>query len=127
MNKPILFILYISFACCIGFIGGMFFGGFYNQNIVVKTVNEYNEVQKLMEWYKLIAINQLELKDLEAIKSMQDVDTLKAKYRKNGLTNIRLFREQANIMKKNAPNPSAVVEFEDSINEIERYLKQEQP
>ena len=66
----------------------MFFGGFYNQNIVVKTVSEYNEVQKLMEWYKLIVIDQLQLKDLEAIKSMNDVDPLKAKYRKNGLAHI---------------------------------------
>jgi len=123
MNKPILFILYISFACCIGFIGGMFFGNFYNKNIVVETVSEYNEVQKLMEWYKLIVFDQLQLKDLEAINSIHDVDSLKAKYRKNGLSHINLFKEQANIMKKNAPNPSAIVEFEDSVNEIEKYFK----
>ena len=71
MNKPILFILYISFACCIGFIGGMFFGGFYNQNIVAKTVSEYNEVQDLMEWYKLIIIDQIIIEDLETINNRE--------------------------------------------------------
>ena len=127
MNKPILFVLYISIACCIGFIGGIFFGGFYNKNIVAETVTEYNEVQKLMEWYKLIVIDQLQLKDLEAIKNIQDVDSLKEKYKKNGLSHIVLFKEQANIMKKNAPNPSAIVEFEDRVNEIEKYFKHVQP
>lgn len=78
----------------------MFFGGFYNQNIVVETVSEYNDVQKLMEWYKLILIDQLQLEDLEAINTIDDVDALKDKCKKNGLAHIELFKEQANIMKK---------------------------
>ena len=122
-----MLILYISFACCIGFIGGMFFGGFYNQNIVVETVSEYNDVQKLMEWYKLILIDQLQLEDLEAINTIDDVDALKDKCKKNGLAHIELFKEQANIMKKNAPSPSAIVELEDRVNEIEKVFKQERP
>ncbi|MFX0203693.1 MAG: hypothetical protein ACFFCW_46945 [Candidatus Hodarchaeota archaeon] len=127
MNKAILFILYISLACCIGFIGGMFFGGFYNQDIVQKTVSEYDKFEKLMERYKLIIYDQLKLEDLEAINSIDDIASLKEKYRENGLTNIKLFREQANILKKNAPNPSPIVELENSVNEIEKVFKRKQP
>ncbi len=105
----------------------MFFGGFYNQDIVLKTVSEYNEVEKLMGWYELIIFDQLKVEDLEAINSIDDVESLKEKYRKNGLVNIELFRELANILKKNAPNPSPIVELENSVNEIEKDFKQKQP
>ena len=59
--------------------------------------------------------------------NIHDVDTLEEKYKKNGLTHIKLFREQANTMKKNSPNPSAIVEIEESVKKIEKYFMQEQP
>ena len=124
MNKPVLFVLYISFACCIGFIGGMLFGGFYNQDIVAKTIKEYNEVQTLMDWYQLVVIDKLRLKDIESISNMSELETLKFKYKKNGLRNIKLFRDQANVIKKKAVNPSAIIQLENGVDEFERYFQE---
>jgi hypothetical protein len=125
MNKPLISVLFLSIACCVGFIGGVFFGGFYNKNIIVETISEVNNVQKLIEWHKLIIIDEVLLNDLENIAGLSDVDDLKKKYRKNGITHIELFREQAKIMKKEAPNPTAIVELEKNVDEIEKSFKKE--
>lgn len=125
MNKPTISVLYLLIACCVGFIGGVFFGGFYNRNIIVETISEVNNVQKLMEWHKLIVIDEVLLTDLEKIARLSDVDDLKKKYRKNGISHIELFREQAKIIKKEAPNPTAIVELEKGVDEIEKSFKKE--
>lgn len=127
MKKPFLFVFYISFACCIGFVGGMYFGGFYNQNIISKTISEYGEVQELMEWFKYIIITESVVDDLEAVTSVEGIELLREKYKRSGLTHVKLFSEHADSMKENAPNPAAIIELENKINEIAQKFKKEQP
>ena len=102
----------------------MLFGGFYNQDIVAKTIKEYNEVQTLMDWYQLVVIDKLRLKDIESISNMSELETLKFKYKKNGLSHIKLFRDQANVIKKKAVNPSAIIQLENGVDEFERYFQE---
>jgi hypothetical protein len=78
-----------------------------------------------MEWHKLIIIDQVLLNDLEKISSLSDVEDLIKKYKKNGILHIELFNKQAKIIKKDAPNTTAIVELEKSVDEIEKYFKKE--
>lgn len=117
--------VFLSIACCVGFIGGVLFGGFYNKNIIVETISEANKVQRLMEWHKQIIMDEVLLNDLETIASLSDVDDLKKEYRKNGISHIELFKEQAKIIKKEAPNPRVIVELEKGVDEIEKSFKKE--
>jgi hypothetical protein len=125
MNKPLISVMFLSIACCVGFIGGVLFGGFYNENIIVETISEFNKVQNLMEWHKLIIIDQMLLNDLEKISGLSDVEDLIKKYKKNGISHIELFNKQAKIIKKDAPNPTAIVELEKNVDDIEKYFKKE--
>lgn len=76
MNKPIIFIVYISIACCVGFIGGVFFDKPYKQYVVKETISQYNRSQMLMSWYQMIVFDQLAIKDLKGVNSLQDVNSL---------------------------------------------------
>ena len=124
MKKSIIFILYISFASCVGFICGVYFGDSYNKNLVSETIAQTNEVRKLMEWYQLIIHHERILKDLEKIHNMNDLVTLKNKYKKSGLRKIGHFKEQANFMKKGAANPSVIIEWENSLKGYEKHFRQ---
>ena len=123
MNKPILFVLYISLACVIGFIGGVYFGGPHKKEVVLETITQHSEVQKLMGWYGLIVSSQFDVKELEKINNMNDVEATILKYKRNGLSHIKLFREVAERMKKDAPNPEAILELEKSVTEMEKSFE----
>jgi hypothetical protein len=123
MNKPILFVLYISLACIVGFIGGVSFGGPHKKEIVLETLSQHNEVQTLMVWYGLIVDSKLEVETLERIKNMDDVESAILKTKKNGMSHVKLFNEQAEKMKRNAPNPEAILQLESSVKEMEKIFE----
>jgi len=127
MNKPILFILYISIGCFVGFIGGIVFGTTYQNNVVLETVSQNYEVQKLMDWYQLIVQDNIVLEQLAEIKNMSDIDYLKAKYKRNGLSHVKLFRKQAEAIKKDKTNTPAILSLETDVTKIEKSFQQEQP
>ena len=123
MNKPILNVVYISLACIIGFIGGIEYGVPSNKKLAIETVTQHNEIQKLMSWYELILSNKSNIESLNEMKNIEDIEKTILKRKENGLTHIRLFRKQANRIKKNAPNPEAIIVFEKSVNEMEHVFK----
>lgn len=127
INKPTLFVIYISIACSIGFISGMYFDGYYNRDIAVELVSEFKEVRKFFENYENIIINDRVLNDLNSIKNLNDLDAIRDKYREYGLSSVHLFKKQANTMKDNSANSSAIMEFEKKVEEFEKNFKQEQP
>jgi len=127
MNKQILFILYISIACFAGFIGGIAFGATYQNNMVLETVSQDYEVQKLIDWYQLIVQDNIVLEQLAEIKNMSDIDSLKAKYQRKGLSHVKLFRKQAEAIKRDAKNPPAILTLETDVTKIEKSFQQEQP
>lgn len=135
MNKSTLFVIYISIASSIGFIGGMYFNVFYNRDltvehnkdIAVELVTELKEVRKLFESYENIIINDRVVNDLYTIKSLNDIDSIINKYKEFGLSSIELFKEQANSLKDNSENFSAIIEFEKRVEEFEKNFKHEQP
>lgn len=93
--------------------------------MVVETINEYDGVQKLMGWYQLAIFDKIVLEDLEEIRNMDDVRSLVKKVQHNGLSHIELFRKQAKMMKKGAPNPAQISELEVGLLEVEKkFLKQ---
>jgi hypothetical protein len=122
MSKPILLTLYISLASIIGFIGGVYFGASYKKDVVFETITEYKDVRALFDWYELIIHTKINLEGLEQIENMEDLETLKSKYKSNGMSHIGLFREQAEKIKGNAPNPEAIVELEESVNDMENVF-----
>lgn len=102
MKKPTLFVIYISIASSIGFIGGMYFNGFYNRDITVEhnrdiaaeLVTEIKEVRKLFENYENIISNDRIVNDLNTIKSLNDIDYIINKYKEYGLSSIDLFKNR---------------------------------
>jgi len=127
MNKPIIFVLYISLACSIGFIGGITFGDHYKKNVVLETISQHDEIHDLMNWHQLIILDQLVLDDLEGINDMSGLESLKEKYKNNGLSHISLFREQANKLKEGAPNPTYILALEANVSDIEKQFNQKKP
>jgi len=124
MNKPIIFVLYISIACSIGFIGGVTFGDHYKKKVVLETISQRDEILNLMNWHQLIIQDHLALDDLEGVNDMSGLESLKEKYKHNGLSHIYLFREQAIKLKKSAPNPSYILALEANVSDIEKQFKQ---
>ena len=105
----------------------MYFGGFYNQNIVTESISRYNETQNLMYWYRLILTEQILIEDLEAIKSKNDIEKLIKSYKKNGLSHVKIFNGQARSMKKNAPDPDLIEHFEKNVNDIKSVFEETKP
>lgn len=122
MNKPILFVLYLSLACSIGFVCGVYFGGFYTRDIVFNTIRQHGEVEDLIDWYGMIIQEKQMVEQLSTIEGMHGVQTLREKHIQNGLSNIRIFREQAKKIKKDASNPQAIFDLEESVSEIETAI-----
>ena len=127
MNKPIILTVCIAIACCVGFIGGMYFGGFYHRDIVLKTISEYGEFRKLQTWLSIIVQDESVLKDLESINEIRELELIKKKYRKAGLSHINILQKQVSSMKEDVPNPSALKEYEIIIEKYKKYFDENAP
>ncbi|MCU7796306.1 MAG: hypothetical protein KZQ75_04150 [Candidatus Thiodiazotropha sp. (ex Myrtea spinifera)] len=122
MSKPILFILYISLASTIGFVGGVYFGTTYKKDVVLETITEYDNVRELLDWYGLIVSMKLNLENLERTKSLEELEEVKSKYKSSGLSHISIFRKHAEKVKSSAKSFEAIIELEESVNDMERYF-----
>lgn len=61
MNKPILFVVYISVATCLGFILCAMFGAPNTKEIVYESISQRNEIDKLLTWESLAIQSKREL------------------------------------------------------------------
>lgn len=120
MNKPILFVLYISLACCIGFISGVFFGGFYSRDIVSETISQDDEIRMLLDSFGRVWQAHSSVEDLERIRNLEELKALKGKYQRSGLLHARSFKDRAEAMKRKVPNPAAIISLEESVADMEK-------
>jgi hypothetical protein len=124
MKKAAIFILYLLFAGCVGFIVGMRFGNFYNKDLIFKTITQSTQAEELMDWYELIIFHDTVLNNLDKIHNMNELETIKDKYRKSGLEKIRHYLDQVNSMKKGAEKPSVIIELKNNVKKYEKHFKQ---
>jgi hypothetical protein len=120
MNKPILLTVTISVAAAVGFIFGVMFEDYHGKELVTETIGKHSDVQKLFGWYERAFVKTLVLKDLDSIQTLEDVETIKQEYRRNGASDVSLFRKQVEKMKKDGANHAALAELEAAITKLEQ-------
>jgi len=124
MNKPILSVVSVSVICSVGFIAGYLFNDAYDseKKLVSTTIAQYSKARELFDWYGLIVSSEMVLKDLNSLGDIKELEPLKEKYKNNARTHIKLFREKASEIKKEAVNIEAIETLEKEVTKIESLL-----
>lgn len=98
MNKlTVSTIVALGLSTSLGFVCGyLFYAGFGEaRNIAVQTVFEAQNTQRVLQSYEPVLITSRFYTELAAVKSAQDAEVLRQKYRDATLRNISLFEKQA--------------------------------
>lgn len=118
MSRPIQFAVAIAIACAVGFIFGVLFEDYHGKKQIRDTISQHDSVSELFIWYEMATIDSLVLEDLDNVKSMEELNDLQVKWRRNGASHVNLFREKAEQIRKSGGNVAALQQLEIGINEL---------
>jgi hypothetical protein len=116
MNRPIVFAACCAISSAVGFI----FGATFDDRAKRKeAADRYQETVAIFNAYETVLLDTFFLKDLNEIKSSEDLQSKKSKWQKNLAAHIGMFNAEVTSAKKKSVKQSALAELEASVQKMQ--------